>query len=543
MITPCIYPTDWPVQVKGVTECETLLTNGEKRVCVTLPTGGGKSRMMQRLVEPRYNAGQRGLLLLCRGMLAEQTIRLYEDSAWDFGVIWAEYPQDANYDALIQIAMTQTLYARTFQRRDRAAKQGMCPEKARKKFPLPPVDYIILDEIHMQKAGMIQSILSGYGDVPVIGFTATPLGISHLFPKQGLVVAGSNSDLRDCQAHLPCWVYAPWEMDTSKIKRQNTGEYSYQDIKKTVWTQQIYGKVIDHYERLNPDRLPAILFAPGVAESRWFVDEFERRGIRAAHIDGMSIYRDGEEVKGKPEDRQQVIDDLRSGRIDVICNRFVMREGIDIPELYHCILATPIGSLLSYVQTVGRVLRYWEDYKRVILQDHGGNWWRHGSPNDDRDWQTYFDLPTRIATDHRLERIRNQEDGEREPVCCPGCGMVRSHGKGPECPQCGFRHQGKKRLVLQHNGTLKELENGRFKPRRTKLKPNTRKLWERMYQRMMRAGKTFSQARGLFFHENGYWPPENLPKMPASSLDWHRYIKDVHPDFLQPLTEPEGVFQ
>jgi len=540
---PCLYPDDWESQKRGVTKIEELLARGETRICATQPTGGGKSRMMQRLIEPRYNAGQRGLLLLCRSMLAEQTIEQYAESAWDYGVIWAEYPSEADYDALIQIAMTQTLYSRTFKLRAKKEKAGWTPEKARQKIPLPDVDYIIVDEIQMQKAGMIQAIINEYSErgVPIIGFTATPLGLSHLFPKKNLVVCGTNSELRDCGAHLPCWVYAPWEIDLGSIKRGASGEFSKEEIRK-VYHQQIYGKVIDHYERLNPERRPTILFAPGVPESRYFVDEFARRGFNFVHIDGNNVYRDGEDVKGTAEDRKAIINELRTGKIDGITNRFVMRDGIDIPELYHCILATPIGSQLSYVQTVGRVLRYWPQYKRVILQDHGGNWWRHGSPNADREWETYFDLPERIATDHRLEKIRTGEDGEREPICCPQCGVICTPevwSRNRKCPQCGYQAATRKRPVLQHDGTLKELENARLKPRRVRSKPDTGKLWERMYQRMKRAGKTFSQARGLFCHENGYFPPGGLPRMPLNSLDWHRKVQDVHPDLLVPKPTPD----
>ena len=96
------------------------------------------------------------------------------------------------------------------------------------------------------------------------------------------------------------------------------------------------------------------------------------------------MYIDGEEYASDPLKRAEVIDKLRAGDIKVICNRYVMREGIDIPELYHIILATPIGSLSSYVQVVGRALRNHPSLDKVIVQDHAGNFWRHGSANANR---------------------------------------------------------------------------------------------------------------------------------------------------------------
>src|SRR5690606_27352508 len=96
-----------------------------------------------------------------------------------------------------------------------------------------------------------------------------------------------------------------------------------------------------------------------------------------------------EDIKG------QLVD----GRIHGISCRFKLREGVDIPEVYYCILATPIGSLASYVQTVGRALRRSDiTPSQICIADHGGNYLRHGSPNVDRPWREWWNLPEHVIS-------------------------------------------------------------------------------------------------------------------------------------------------
>ena len=426
----------------------------------------------------------------------------------DYGVRAAEMWQHENLDSKIQIASVPTERSRVFQKKQRN---------------LHYAKLVLWDEAHMQKAASAAKIFKIHEEQGAvnIGLTATPLGISELYSK--LIVAGTNSDLRQCGAHLPCSVYAPDEPDLKKVKRNKTGEFQIAEKTYKIWTQTIVGRVVDYYHRLNPERLPTILFAPGVKESMWFVDQLKEAGIRAAHIDGNNVYQDGEEYQSSPDKRREVVDDLRAGRIDVICNRFVLREGIDIPELYHCILATPIGSLLSYLQTVGRVLRNHSSLDHVKIQDHGGNFWRHGSPNWNRDWERIWRLSDVQITNTRLDRMA--EGKEPEPIVCPACGAVRI--KGPQCASCNHKHSKSVRMVVQENGTLKKQTGAIMKKKVRQERSDTEKKWTQYYFKAKNSQMTFSQAEGLFKRELGYWPPRDLPYMPKDDFDRKRKVKDV----------------
>src|SRR5690606_31673084 len=107
--------------------------------------------------------------------------------------------------------------------------------------------------------------------------------------------------------------------------------------------------------------------------------------------------------------------------------------------------------------------------------DHGGNWWRHGSLNADRVW----DL-TWSATMHAGVRAQDIRDGkEPEPIVCLKCAAVRAGGRA--CPRCGYVASRKSRMVVQSDGTLREMTGDIYRPRRVEHRTDTERLWESMY--------------------------------------------------------------
>lgn len=499
----------WAHQISGVADVKESIANGVMRVCLTSPTGGGKSVMICDLIDFCIENDWPAILYTNRRLLTEQLMRTLSSRGISYGVRAAGFGAEMDRDAPIQISSIQTEDARVWK------SQKWMAHKAK---------MAIFDEAHLQKGAthVRQMELHLRGGAAIVGVTATPVALSGLYDN--LVVAGVNSDLRKCGALVPCHVVAPNEMDTRRlVRREKTGEFSIGEIRKQIWSQAIVGSVIEHWKGCNPDARPAILFAPGVDEAIECAQAYEKIGVPAASIDGNKVYFRGEYFDSDRQARDDCIAMLRDGRIKVLCNRFVMREGIDIPELYHGILATPFGSVQSYVQTVGRILRYHPTTPDVILQDHGGNWWRHGSPNADRDWSGVWGLSDYQIVNQRLDKLRNKE--EPEPIRCPKCATIRR--SGAVCHICGHCHRDSKRTLIQRDGRLINVTGDILKEKKIKVCPENEKLWKAIYYRMLRSGKTFKQAEGLFFHENRYWPPRDLPLMPTNPLDWSRRIKDV----------------
>lgn len=497
---------NWPHQDYAHAEIWKAIDAGEKRILLSSPTGGGKSRIVSDCIHAARNRHWKCTLYTNRKMLLEQLSRMLSEQDISHGIRAAEKPQEPWHN--IQVSSIPTVASRCLRENN--------PE------PLHQSQLVFIDEAHLNKEKQAQRIIDMHIEqgAVIVGVTATPIGLGEVYRK--LIVAGNNSELRTCGALLLAHCHGVDEPDAKLLKtKTKTGEYVEGDVVKAIMTPTIFGRVLEWYRILNPEQKPALLFGPGVAESIWFAEQFYKEGISAAHIDGKNIWWDGKTYKNDPDLRQEILDASKVGEIKIVCNRFVMREGIDMPWLYHGILATCFGALQSYLQSVGRIIRAYPGLDHVVIQDHGGNFWRHETPNVDRVW----DLE---CTEKKLSEARQKiltEKPDAEPITCPKCRVQRNGGG--VCPKCGHMSTKKSRFVVQENGNLKEIEGPRFTPRKVSTAPDIHKKWESTYWRFLKGGKTFSQAYGYFCKEHGVRPPKTLPLMPVYTTDWDKKIKDV----------------
>lgn len=443
-------------QSRGLNAFWASYDHGERNICLTGPCGTGKTFLTTLIIHEAARRGLRVNFITHRKLLLAQTSKVFIEEGLPHGIRAAEYEPDL--DQLIQLSSRDTEISRCVQ------SKRMSPVMA---------DIVIIDEAHVNKAGEILALLEMQRkmrpDMCVVGLTATPVDIWHMYSH--LIKFASNSEMRISTPplHLPCRVFAPDVMDISMLKRNKTGEF--EDGKENPWSDTktaptIFGRVLPHYRAYNPDQRPAMLFAPSVASSLYFVDLFIANGIPAAHIDGECIYRGERNPDGtqkvdrttEPKERENVFDDLRSGKIKVLSNRYVLSAGVDLPEVYHLILATPFGSLTTYLQVVGRVQRAHKSLPgHVVIQDHGGSVIRFGHPDLDRDWKvgdSWQDFVKDNDIEDQVTQPEKNAEENREEILCE-CGQYRMGG--PVCPNCGKSAPKRHLMVLQLNGTLKPL--------------------------------------------------------------------------------------
>lgn len=500
----------WPHQQYGLQRVLEAIEQGYRRILVTSPTGGGKTRMMTELLAEWDRGGLRCSLYTNRKMLLEQTHTVLNEAGIDHGVRASGWSDEGKHWP-IQLSSIHTEHSRVFQRGE---------------WGLHEADRIIIDEAHLQKEAMMQKALDAHHaeGAAYVGFTATPLDLAGLYDL--LVVAGTNSELRQCGALVPARHYGCDEPDLRSLGYLAPGqELSEKQARSAMMRSGIFGRVIEWFRILNPEGRPTILFAPGVPESVWFAEQFCAAGVPAAHIDGQEVWIDGEWYRNDWRMRQRVIEASRDGSIKVLCNRFVLREGIDAPWLSHGIFATVFGSVQSYLQSGGRLLRSHPGVGHVTVQDHGGNWWRHGSLNADRQWS--LELTSSIAAGMREDRLRNKL--EPEPLRCPKCATILNF---PKCP-CGWepaKGWKKSRPVVQSDGTLREMTGDIYKRRPVCKRSDGPARWEKMYwrSRTEKGKRSFRAAMALFARENNWqWPDPTWPFMPLDYGDQFRDVIDV----------------
>ena len=500
----------WPHQSRGINETLAAIARGERRICLTSPTGGGKTKMISTLISGYLDAGRRAVIYTNKKMLTTQNADAMSEMGITYGMRAAGHGTDT--ESLIQIASMQTEHSRVNRRQERA---------------LHNAELVIVEEAHVQLDKTAIKILNDHhaAGAAIVGVTATPLDMGEFY--ETLIVAGTNSELRACGALVPAIHYGADEPDLKalKIKESEGVNLTEKQAKKAIMTPTIFARVFDWYEKLNPERKPSILFGPGVNESLWFAEQFTKKGIPAAHIDGDDVWINGKFYPSDNDSRKAVADGSRDGSIKVVCNRYVLREGVNWPWIEHMILAYVVGSLQSYLQIGGRGLRASPSTGKthLIVQDHGGAWWRHGSLNADRHWDLSY--TNAIIAGLRGDRFRAKK--ETEPWRCPACAKIMTSAK---C-QCGFTCPPKRsRPVVQTDGSLREMTGDIYKPRRTMKHPNGEQIWERMFwrSRTEKGARTFRAAMALFARENNFaWPDRNWRFMPIHEIDFYRMVDSV----------------
>jgi superfamily II DNA or RNA helicase len=201
---------------------------------------------------------------------------------------------------------------------------------------------------------------------------------------------------------------------------------------------------------------------------------------------------------------------MKAGDFDVLCHCQVVQEGIDIPNLRHLILARPYGSLANYVQSVGRVIRACPESGKThaVIQDHGANMIRHGSPNANRDWEAMFSMTEKEIAESRTRDV--QEGKAPNPIVCPRCGTVRAEGL--RCPACGFQADPRTRIIVQKDGRLVERKMDQFEPPPPPKPEELKRLSQIFFSVRKRSGKspTDAQVLAIYAKRHGGYPPDDM---------------------------------
>jgi len=374
------------------------LMNGNNRTCIVAPCGAGKTVIMAWMSAQAKLIGNNVLFAVHRQELIDQSSETFQALGISHGIIAAGHTM--NVSEKIQIASIQSVIRRI------------------DKINVPQI--IILDEAHHATAGTWRKLLACYPEAYVIGLTATPArmggqGLGDIF--KSLIMGPTVKELISWGNLSPFRYYSPpVAVDFSDL-HVKYGDYVQSEVALCMDKSEIIGDLIAQYNKLAPGAR-AVCYCASIEHSQHTADMFRLAGINAMHIDGET----------KDIVRKAAIADFKAGKIKILCNVDLISEGFDVPAMEAVILARPTQSLTLYIQQAMRAMRIDKDNpnKVAIIIDHVGNVYRHGLPDEDREWT--------------LES-KKKKSVPREVMMkiCPKC--YYAHNPAPICPGCGHIYE------------------------------------------------------------------------------------------------------
>lgn len=476
-------------QSDAIHDLRRSIAAGNKRIILQLATGAGKTRIAAEIVKLAMDKRKKALFLAPRRELISQAAGALMKQGVRPGIIMAGEPQNRFQD--VQVASFDTLHARAVRS---------------KRMHMPEAELVIVDEAHLSLAETRKDIIEHYHDAIVIGLTATPArgdgrGLGELY--MDLVLGPSIRQLTE-EGHLvPLRYFAPTEPDLAKLKLNKDGDYAETGLAKRMDNPQLAGDIVDNWHRIARGRL-TVVFCVNRAHSRHVCERFIESGIRAEHLDGDT----------PTDERAAILERVRSGQTQVLCNVFVASYGLDIPALDCAVLARPTKNITLYMQMIGRVMRTDDRKTEALVIDHAGAVKENGFVDEFIPWS----LDTAGSVKDR--KLTMQMAGaDPKPVTCPQC---KTQFKGQRtCPSCGYEAIPASRAVPVHQADLQELE-------RSKKKDNREATWPEK--------QAFMAGLKAYANEHGYQPGWVAHKYQAKFGVWPNdaRVRDVAPQPYSP---------
>ena len=358
-------------------------------VVYRLPTGGGKTLVAAEIARLAHANGKRTLLLVHRRELVKQAIRTLSEACpgVSVGVEAAGWPSQPW--AMLQVGMVQSI--------------------AHRKYNIRP-DLIEVDEAHHVRAKTWETVLARWPGVPRIGFTATPQRLDGLGLGTHFATMVSGPEIpelvRDGYLARTRTLRIPSNLSLEGVRTDKHGEYRESDLRDRV-TDKVIASAVDAYCDYAMGRR-AIFFGLHTEHSAKVCAGLRARGVHAEHV----------EAKDSTARRDRIMQEFRTGGIDVVGNVDIISEGFDAPSCDVVILGRPTKSVTRFLQAAGRDMRF-QPGKVALLLDLVGCTYELGLPDEVREWS---------LEDGEI-RVKQKPQNKQ----CPNCFTVFY---GNVCPNC-----------------------------------------------------------------------------------------------------------
>lgn len=382
---PVPLPDLHDYQTEVLEGIQQLLTAGKvrRRTVVSLPTGGGKTRVtVQAAVDLFLTHEQRKKVLWIA-----QTDELCEQAVQAFMQVWINRGAERTYLRIIRMWGGNPLPEKPAAGEPTvvvSSIQTLNSRMSRKELDwLKSVDLVVIDECHHAitksysnllrwldaEVGNVNAKTSASTDEPVIiGLSATPFRTDEVesmrlarrfdnewLPKdqRGLhqrlldrgILANANYESLNYGAGVPASLLRQLEqlMDAGEgIEFENLVEQINLDLSQNDERSEfIVNAIVESPEQ------SVMVFGNSVKHSKELAARLQLRGVSSAEVSGQT----------PSTARRYFLKKFQAGDIRVLCNHSVLTTGFDAPRVDMILIARQVFSPVRYMQMVGRGLR------------------------------------------------------------------------------------------------------------------------------------------------------------------------------------------
>ncbi|CUS23516.1 LAQU0S10e02234g1_1 [Lachancea quebecensis] len=347
-------------QHECVDRCLDSINQGQRRIGVSLATGGGKtvifSSLIDRLRRESGKSNHKTLILVHRRELAQQACRVLRAffPTLNFQMEMGNYKCDLESTDVV-VASVQSLVRRL------------------ERYDPSSIDLIIIDEAHHAAAKSYLRILEHFkadhkdSALPVVGFSATferadnkalSTVIDEIVYHRGILEMIDDKWL--CEGRFTT---VSVSLDLSGVAVTGS-DFNIGGLSKVVNTKEVNKVVLQTYfKKMDEHKLKStLLFGCDIKHIETLHALFVKHGVNAQYVTG----------KTRQSERDAVVEDFKHGKIEVLMNCGVFTEGTDIPNVDSILLCRPTKSRSLLVQMIGRGLRVHHSKEHCHIVDFVG---------------------------------------------------------------------------------------------------------------------------------------------------------------------------
>lgn len=310
------------------------------KTLLVLPTGCGKTVVFADVAKNRTESGRVLVLAHREELLTQAADKIKSFCGLDCAVEKAEQTALGRPEQ-ITVGSVQT----------------MMTEKRLNRFAPDYFGTVIVDEAHHALAQSYQSVLEHFDRSKILGVTATPDRGDMKKLGEYFESLAYEYSLRDAvnQGYLsPIKVQTlPLNIDMSKVKT-SMGDFQANSIGMAL--EPYLEDIADEMAKVCKDR-HTVVFLPLVSISQQFRDILNRKGFRAA------------EVNGESKNREEILQEFADGKFNVLCNSMLLTEGWDCPIVDCIVVLRPTKVRSLYCQMIGRGTRLAPGKDHLLILD------------------------------------------------------------------------------------------------------------------------------------------------------------------------------